>query len=35
MARGKILKAPKTDIKAKKQEKVKMKLESQQTRKRK
>lgn len=35
MARGKTLKAPKTDLKAKKQEKIKMKLEAQQTRKRK
>lgn len=35
MAKGKNLKAPKIDLKTKKQEKIKMKLESQQTRKRK
>jgi len=35
MARGKTLKAPKVDLKIKKQEKIKMKLEAQQTRKRK
>lgn len=34
MARGKTLKAPKLDLKAKKQEKIKLKLEAQQTRKR-
>jgi hypothetical protein len=34
MARGKSLKAPKVDLKTKKQEKIKQKLEAQQTRKR-
>jgi hypothetical protein len=34
MAKGKNLKAPKVDLKAKKQEKILMKLEAQQTRKR-
>lgn len=34
MASGKNLKAPKTDLRAKKQEKIKMKLEAQQTKKR-
>lgn len=35
MARKKNLKTPKVDLKAKKQEKIKMKLEAKQTRKRK
>jgi hypothetical protein len=35
MARRKTLKAPKVDLKAKKQEKIRLKLEAQQTRKRK
>lgn len=35
MARGKTLKASKIDLKAKKQENIKMKLEAQKTRKRK
>lgn len=35
MAKGKTLKTPKVDLKAKKQEKIKMKLEAKQTRKRK
>ena len=35
MARGKTLKPPKVDLKAKRQEKIKMKLEAQQTKKRK
>lgn len=34
MAKGKNLKASKTDLKSKKQEKIQMKLEAQQTRKR-
>ena len=34
MAKGKTLKNSKVDLKAKKQEKIKMKLEAQQTRKR-
>lgn len=34
MARGKNLKAPKIDLKARRQEKILMKLEAQQTRKR-
>lgn len=35
MAKGKTLKAPKVDLKSKKQEKIQMKLEAKQTRKRK